>query len=182
MKMALCDLCRVGRCRLTVGAMRRVVVFTAIALGAAVFAPGVGERDRSESAAIGAIRAVVSAEKAYAAMTGGYDTLECLATSSCIPGIDQDRRRFLDPSLATSRRIRGYHLAFHRGPEAGNGGRKVSATAMTRFAVVALPAAPGAASRRAFCGDDSGSIYLTPGDRVPRVSGGRCLDKEHPLP
>lgn len=163
--------------------MRRTIACSAIMLGAALFAPPVGERDRSESAAIGAVRAVVSAEASYAVLNGGYyDTLECLTTSACIPGIGQDQRPFLDPSLAASRRPRGYRLEFHPGPEAeGGAGREVSATAMTRFALVAVPVAAGAGPRRAFCGDDSGSIYLTSGGQVPRVAAGRCLDREHPL-
>lgn len=163
--------------------MRRIVAYAAIMLGAALFAPSIGERDRSESAAIGAIRAVVSAQKAYAAETGGYyDTLECLAMASCVAGIRKDQKPYLDPLLAGARRTGVYRIEFHPGPEAERGaGKGVSPTAMTRFAIVAVPVAAGAGPGRAFCGDDSGSIYFTSGGRVPRVAAGRCLDREHPL-
>ena len=159
------------------GGVRRaaavVVLLCALALGA----PGVGEPDRPESTALGVIRAIQSGELAYAAINGGYyDTLECVAGPSCVPGV-RSARAFVDPDLAAARERRGYRFEFHAGPAPAPGSdERRSRSAVTRFAVVAIPLAAQAAEHRAFCGDDTGAIYFTRVGTVPRVEGGRCLD------
>jgi hypothetical protein len=95
--------------------MRRTAATAAIVLALIVFAPRAGEPDRSESIAIGTLRAVVSGEKAYASAHNGYfDTPACLAALSCIPGTDRLERPYLAPNLATGLERRGYQVQFHR--------------------------------------------------------------------
>lgn len=121
--------------------MRRTAATAAIVLALIVFAPRAGEPDRSESIGIGTLRAVVSGEKAYASAHNGYfDTPACLAALSCIPGTDWLERPYLPPNLATGLLERlGYHVHFHPGPTAKRESGKQSPTAMTRFAVAAVP-------------------------------------------
>jgi len=58
-----------------------------VLFGCLLWAPRVGERDRTESGAIAVVRAIVSGELAYASRNEGYfDTLPCLESGSCSPG------------------------------------------------------------------------------------------------
>jgi hypothetical protein len=165
--------------------MRRTAATAAIVLALIVFAPRAGEPDRSESIAIGTLRAVVSGEKAYASAHNGYfDTPACLAALSCIPGTGRVERPYLAPNLAnvaTGLERRGYQVQFHPGPTAERESGKQSPTAMTRFAVAAVPTDPMTSRRRAFCADDRGTIYVTTSGTGPNVDIGRCLDTSSPL-
>jgi hypothetical protein len=133
--------------------------------------------------AIGTLRAVVSGEQAYASVNDGYfDTLECLATPSCITGTGRAFQPFLPPGVITAMEHRGYRLEFHAGPKAERESRRgTSPSAMSRFAVVAVPASAETARRRVLCADDRGTIYVTSGGMRPRVSVGRCLETASPL-
>lgn len=164
-------------------AMRRTAAASAIVLALIVFAPRAGEPDRSESSAIITLRAVVTGEKAYASANDGYfDTLACLMTPSCITGTDRGLGPFLAPDVAGWLDRRGYRVEFEPGPKAEReSGHQKSPSAMTRFAVVAVPTTAEAAGRRAFCTDDRETIYVTPGGTRPRVDAGRCLDTSWPL-
>ena len=151
--------------------------------GVVVLAPRVGERDRTEANVIGALRAIVTGELAYESANGGYyETLSCLSSQSCIPGRVGGPYVFLDPALAASREWRGYRLEFHAGPPPENqSARPRSASAMTRFALAAVPVDTADARRRAYCADDRQTIYFTPAGTVPRVESGRCLDTNNPV-
>ena len=73
-----------------------------------------------------------------------------------------------------------YQVQFHPGPTAERESGKQSPTAMTRFAVAAVPTDPMTSRRRAFCADDWGTIYVTTSGTGP-VDIGRCLDTSSPL-
>jgi hypothetical protein len=162
--------------------VRRTVAAAALVLALIVFAPRAGEPDRTESIAIGTLRAVVSGEKAYASANNGYfDTPACLAAPSCVPGTDRRVQPFLAPGVATGSERRGYQVQFHPGPKAERESARQSPTAMTRFAVVAVPTDPITSRRRAFCADDRGTIYVTAGGTRPHVDVGRCLDTSSPF-
>jgi hypothetical protein len=156
--------------------MKSVAATALVAVCAVVLAEQrVGRPERAESAAIGLIRAIVSAESAYATMYGYYDTLECLATLTCTPGV-RAGGSLLDRELAVTRTRGGYRFELHAGPP-----RRFdttvsgSPTAMTQFAVVAVPERPDR-TRRAFCADDRGVIYVTRAGDDPEVAEGRCVD------
>jgi len=164
--------------------MRRAAVVLAVILGFAVFAPRVGERDRSELNVVSALRAIVSGELAYASMNHGYyNTLSCLAVpSSCAPGLRGEQQAFLDPELAAAREWYGYRLEFHDGPRGQPSSDPLkSRSGMTSFAVVAIPVKVATVERRSFCTDDRQLIYFTRPPSVPRVEAGRCLDTANPL-
>jgi hypothetical protein len=148
---------------------------TAVALFAAVFwAPRIGEPDRTEAGAIAAVRAIISAELAYASFNNGYfDTLHCLESGSCAPR-QLPRGPFLEPHFSTRER-RGYRVEFHAGPKPESPRDRVSPSAMTGFAVVAIPSNPQL-QHRSFCGDNRGTIYLVGSGAMPLVESGRCVD------
>ena len=163
--------------------VRRSTVAAAIVVTLLVCAPRVGEPDRTESMAVGMLRAIVSGEEAYASVNDGYfDTPGCLATPSCVSGAGRSPGPFLAPSVISGLDRRGYHIQFEPGPKAEREpGSDRSPSAMTGFAVVAIPTTPMALRHRAFCADDRGTIYVTAGATRPDTARGRCLDTSSPL-
>ena len=152
-------------------------ITVAIALGSVVLAaPRVGERDNSEARAIGMIRAVTSAETAYAAFHGErYTILDCLAHRAC-SGLG-DGALFLERGWATTREQDGFHFEFFAGPGAATD----TPSAITSFAIVAVPRDAGRRTRRAFCADDRAVVYESPPGITPRVARGRCVDTSKPF-
>jgi type IV pilus assembly protein PilA len=130
----------------------------------------------NESAAIGDVRTVISAQSAYAAANGGhYDTLECLGTpNSCIPRYSGPT--FLDPTLTSGQPKNGYTRVLHLGPppQEGDVNQPVSPTSVTSYAYVAVPVQRGQTGVRAFCGDARGIICYTIGGDEPDVVDGEC--------
>ncbi len=155
---------------------RRTTVALVALCAVVLMSAHVGESDRTESSAIGTVRAILAGELTYASMNEGYyGTFECLASASCSGGV-VGVGTFLDRELAATKQRRGYRFEFHAGPSAESGqDQRRSRSALTRFAVVATPMNAGT-QRRAFCGDDTGVIYFTMGETMPRVEAGRCLD------
>jgi hypothetical protein len=167
-----------ARARCLHDGIKRAAVSVVVLCTFALTSARVGEGDRTEPRAIGAIRAILSGESAYASVHGFYNTLECLSSPSCIPGVES-QERFLQPYLAVAQERQGYRFDFHAGPKVEPGSDAPrSPSAMTRFAVVAIPLD---SRRRAFCGDDRGFIYFTTGGSMPRVDRGRCLDTGSPI-
>jgi hypothetical protein len=157
---------------------RRRIVAAAVVLGLFVLlAPRIGERHGSEAHAISSIRAIVSAELAFASMNSGrYGLLECLADRSCRPST-VSQPWLLESRLAAAADRNGYRFEFHPYPDALRL-EPSPRVRLTRFAVVAVSLDAG---NKGFCGDDRQVIYVT-NDRVaPRVDGGRCLDTRTPL-
>jgi hypothetical protein len=163
--------------------VRRTAAASTIVLALIVFAPRAGEPDRTESIAVGTLRAIVSGEKAYASANDGYfDTPACLTLPSCIPGTARGSRPYLALGVIIGLERRGYQIEFEPGPKAERGsGKQRSPSAMTGFAVVAIPTTPMTSRRRAFCADDRETIYVTSGGTRPAIVAGRCFDTSSPL-
>ena len=162
-------------------ALRRVGAALAVAAAVAVFAPRVGEPDRHEACAIGWIRPVQHWERVHARAHGGaYATLACLADPECAPEVHRQELP-VDLDFIKAQHSCGYRIEFFAGPKAESRGREERfGRALTRFAVVAVPADPSS-GRRAFCGDDRSEIFYTKDGRPPRVADGRCLDTSHQI-
>lgn len=114
-----------------------------------------------ESAAIGAVRELIRAERAYASAAGGaYASLDCLASrGECLPGAEVPVFQHRDEAM-------GYRRSFYAGPEAPSVG--TSRPGLRTFAYVAVPMRPGFTGIRAFCGDDTGEIrYAENAGRPP---------------
>ena len=132
----------------------------------------------NESATIGDLRTVISAEAAYTASNAGFpDSLECLAAPTrCIPGYPDSAPIFLDTPFANPTR-HGYRFRFVAGPAAAEQappGVRISPSSLTRFAYVAEPVAAGQTGVRAFCAEASGIICTSPDGRIHDAGDGAC--------
>lgn len=137
----------------------------------------------NEVASIGDARTVISAETAYQATYGSYDTLQCLADPTACAAGRSGATAFLDAELARATVKSGYRRSFHPGPaaaEAGTGSH--SASAVESFAYVAEPLQPNRTGVRSFCGDATGIVCAQAGGSMPAISDGRCPDSCMPLP
>lgn len=131
----------------------------------------------NESATIGDIRTVISAEAAYQSYNGGfYDSLECLGTpASCIP--DYNGPTFLDGAIASGLPKSGYRRTMHLGPppDTAPEGAAISPSSVTTYAYVAVPINGGQTGVRGFCGDANGIICYTQDGSEPDVADGACV-------
>ena len=138
----------------------------------------------NESATIGDVRTVISAQAAYQSSNAGfYDSLECLAAPSrCIPSYPASGPTFLGSELTLPVKT-GYRRSFHAGPPADSDrvGATSSRSSLTSYAYVAEPATFGQTGVRAFCGDATGVVCATPDGRMPEIAGGRCPSDCRPL-
>jgi hypothetical protein len=130
----------------------------------------------NESAALGDIRALISAEATYASANSGYyDKLECLAQpQDCIPGPSAPSQAMIDALMANTTPRRGYEFSLHVGPAPQESGKPASPSSVTSFAYVAVPVKAGNTGQRAFCGDEAGVIRFATDGSAPTIFGGRC--------
>lgn len=162
-----------------------LAVLLGLGLLAVVLPPPRSRVSANESATIGDLRAVISAQAAYSSVNGGYfDTLHCLVTpSGCIPGYGPQAPTFLDSTLLNEVKS-GYQRAFHPGPRASpraDLAAKVSPSSIERWAYAAVPATPGKTGLRSFCGDESGMIWYTVEEKPLEVRDARCPPNLTPL-
>jgi hypothetical protein len=122
----------------------------------------------NESAAIGDLRTVISAEAAYQSANNGlYGEIGCLsAPATCVKGYTGPQ--FIDEQLASLAVKGGYKRAFHPGKR---GGRPRS---LQGYAYTAVPAEPGKTGSRSFCGEGSGVIRVDPKGGDIKPVGGVC--------
>jgi hypothetical protein len=137
-----------------------------------------GPPPRFESAVIGDMRTVVSAQAAYQGVNGGYadGALSCLARpAACIPGYGGFPPRFLDDELASLRQRKGYRRFFHPGPRPEEVPRSSSPTSVRTWAYVAVPVDPDYTGGRGFCTDSRGYIcFKTDGTPPSLRPDGTC--------
>ena len=129
----------------------------------------------NEAAAVGDLRAVISAQIAYSMSNGSaYDELRCLAEpAQCLAGYTGPN--FVDTSVTQSEKT-GYRRKFHPGPKAPKAKDVKSASSITSFAMTAVPIRIGETGQRGFCADDRGIICFTADGSEPSTKGGQCAD------
>jgi hypothetical protein len=135
-------------------------------------------RPRNESAAIGDIRALLSAQYTYQSANGGHfdGDLECLLRPvACIPGYPPDAPSFLGEDIASLAPGQGYQPAFHPGPPPEPIPPQSSPSSVTTWAYITTPTAPGYSGIRSFCGDSTGQICARgDGSAPPLREDGTC--------
>jgi prepilin-type N-terminal cleavage/methylation domain-containing protein len=145
-----------------------LIVVAIIGIIAAIAIPSLirARVSANESATIGDIRTVISAEAAYHSANGGfYGTITCLTAPSdaaCIPSYPATAPTFLDSQLSFLSAKSGYERSFEESAIPGGIGC---------YAYHATPSVPNQTGVRGFAGDCSGRICYTPaGTIVPTVT------------
>ena len=160
--------------------MVELVILVAIAgVVAAVVLPLLarGRVAANESATIGDIRTLISAQAAYRTVNSGfYDAnLECLTLPSwpgCIPSYPTSAPTFLDSTLASQMSKAGYHRSFQPGPFPPLIPATASPTSVLVYRYDATPATPGVTGVRGFAGaSDERICFTADGAPVPAGAG-----------
>lgn len=153
-----------------------LIVVAIIAIIAAVAIPALlrARVSSNESATIGDMRAVLTAQAAYHSVNGGfYDgNLSCLAApQGCIPSYPAAAPMFLDSNMASLGTKSGYDRLFAGGTAVVE--PNLSPTSVSSFKYDARPTVVGQTGIRGFGGDHSGRLCYTPdGTIVPAAPGG----------
>jgi type IV pilus assembly protein PilA len=159
-----------------------LIVVAIIGIIAAIAIPSLlrARVSANESATIGDIRTVISAQAAYQSANGGwYDgNLTCLgvAGSTCIPNYPTNAPTFLDSNIANQLAKSGYNRSFESGPQPSPLSGLSSATSVSAYAYLASPVNQGQTGVRAFGGDSSGVLCFTPDGTIPPTTGSGALD------
>jgi type IV pilus assembly protein PilA len=146
-----------------------LIVVAIIGIIAAIAIPSLlrARVSANESATIGDIRSMISAEAAYHSADGGYyGTLDCLLVPSgagCIPAYSSGAPTFIDSQIASLNAKSGYDRSFFPLTLPAGLGCYVYQT---------TPSAQDKTGVRGFSGDCSGVICYTPdGTPVPQSGG-----------
>ena len=127
---------------------------------------------KNESAAIGDVRTVISAEAAFRSMAGNYGSPECLAAPSsagCVAGYPATAPTFVDSSIGSLRTKGGYERAFVAGIPSPT---EKSPRGVGTYCYSAFPATVGQTGVRSFAGDQTGRICFDPEGRSLCTAGG----------
>ena len=158
-----------------------LIVVAIIGIIAAIAIPSLlrARVSSNESATIGDIRTLISAQAAYQGTNGGYyeGALTCMSKKGgCVPGAPSATSpTYLDKVLALQQPKSGYSRFFQPGniptdPEVQGG--SLSATSRVGYAYVAVPLNQGQTGVRGFGGDSSGILCFTPDGTKPTVTTG----------
>jgi len=116
----------------------------------------------NEAAAIGDVRAVISAQATFQSVAGNYGSLECLTAPSspgCIVGYPPAAPSFVDPSLGSLATKSGYQRVFLTG---ANYPTEKSPRGFSTYCYSAVPVTAGQTGVRSFGGDHTGRICFDP--------------------
>jgi type IV pilus assembly protein PilA len=152
-----------------------LIVVAIIGIIAAIAIPSLmrARISANESATIGDIRTVISAQAAYHSANGGWyaSNMMCLSTpattAGCIPSYPANGPTFLDPTIAGQRAKSGYNRSFEAPPVSVNTAIAGTASANS-YTYSAWPVTSGQSGVRAFAGDNSGVICYTPNASAAR--------------
>src|SRR5687767_7309218 len=149
-----------------------LIVVAIIGIIAAIAIPSLlrARVSANESATLGDMRTLISAQAAYHAANGGfYGPLTCLVEPSgpnCIPSYPVGGPIFLDSQLASLNPKSGYGRSFQPGPPTG------VRQDMPCYAYHATPVTAGQTGVRGFGADCSGLICFTSdGTAIPSNNG-----------
>ncbi len=162
-----------------------LIVVAIIGIIAAIAIPSLlrARVSANESATLGDIRTLISAQAAYqSANSGFYDgNLSCLTSPStgCIPSYPTIAPTFLDSQLASQQAKSGYNRLFTFGALFA-GVPTASPTSTAVYAYDATPVVIGQTGVRGFAADSSGRICFTNDGSSPGINNGvlpgTCLD------
>ena len=157
-----------------------LIVVAIIGIIAAIAIPSLlrARVSANESATVGDIRSVISAQAAYqSAAFGLYGDMTCLATpSGCISMYSTAAPTFVDTTIANLITKSGYNRSFENGLAANNPPPQILGGALDGFLYAATPATQDQTGVRGFAGDSSGRICFTQDGNLPPLDGNNMLD------
>ena len=152
-----------------------LIVVAIIGIIAAIAIPSLlrARVSANESATIGDIRTVISAQAAFQSANGGWYTgaMTCLnqvAAGTCIPSYPTNAPTFVDSSIASLGAKSGYARSFGPGATPNPLNTLVSGTlSVASYVYLATPVSQGQTGVRGFGGDASGVLCFTPSGAAP---------------
>jgi prepilin-type N-terminal cleavage/methylation domain-containing protein len=160
-----------------------LIVVAIIGIIAAIAIPSLlrARVSANESATIGDIRTVISAQAAYQSANGGwYDgSISCLtiAGATCIPNYPSTAPTFLDSNIGALAAKSGYNRSFEPGSKPSPLLTTISSgTSVASYAYLTSPVNQGQTGVRGFGGDSSGVLCFTPAGGIPPTNGSGALD------
>jgi prepilin-type N-terminal cleavage/methylation domain-containing protein len=150
-----------------------LIVVAIIGIIAAIAIPSLlrARVSANESATVGDVRTVISAQAAYqSANAGWYDgEISCLATAGpqCIPNYPTNAPTFLDSNIAGLIPKSGYNRSFEPGLQPNPLSPLASGTQVSSYAYLASPVNQGQTGVRGFGGDSSGVLCFTADGTTP---------------
>jgi len=146
-----------------------LIVVAIIGIIAAIAIPSLlrARVSANESATIGDIRTVISAQAAYQSANGGWysSTITCLNVptgAGCVPNYPAGAPTFVDAAIATLASKSGYNRSFEPGGTITANTSVTGSSSTTSYAYLTIPSNVGQTGVRAFGGDASGVICFTP--------------------
>jgi prepilin-type N-terminal cleavage/methylation domain-containing protein len=147
-----------------------LIVVAIIGIIAAIAIPSLlrARVSANESATVGDIRSVISAEAAYHSAAGGnYGTLACLLAptgAGCIPNYPPTAPTFIDSLIGSMNSKSGYSRTMDESAAVPGG--------LACYVYHATPLSQGQTGVRGLAGDCSGRVCITPdGTPVPSAAG-----------
>jgi type IV pilus assembly protein PilA len=159
-----------------------LIVVAIIGIIAAIAIPSLlrARVSANESATIGDIRTIISAQAAYHSANGGWyeGSIECLLAPSngCIPSYPTNSPTFIDSQLASLQAKSGYNRSFGGGTTPTVNASVHSTTSVTSYVYWATPTSPGQTGVRGFAGDSSGALCFSPNGDEAATTGDILLD------
>jgi prepilin-type N-terminal cleavage/methylation domain-containing protein len=159
-----------------------LIVVAIIGIIAAIAIPSLlrARVSANESATIGDIRSVISAQAAYSSTNGGlYEgDFTCLVDPfNCIPAYPTTSPTFLDSQIAALTAKSGYNrTSYALAPPAGLNSATQSPSSTAAYSYTATPLAQGQTGVRGFGGDSSGVLCTTPDGAEPARTAAEALD------
>ena len=154
-----------------------LIVVAIIGIIAAIAIPGLlrARMSGNEASAIGSMRAITSAEAAYAsAGSGGYASSLAVLALPCAGGT----AGFISPDLNVNGVVKsGYtiNLAGATGAVTTVGPDCNNTATVSNYFATAIPAQVGTTGQRAFATNATGTIFFTPAGTAPPETGGVAL-------
>jgi type IV pilus assembly protein PilA len=157
-----------------------LIVVAIIGIIAAIAIPSLlrARVSANESATIGDIRTVISAQAAYQSANGGFyagamSCLNAVVPGTCIPSYPTNAPTFLDSQLASQLAKSGYNRSFQSGGVVSPLNTAISGTNSTAaYAYLTSPVSVGQTGVRGFGGDHSGVLCFTTNGLAPASTTG----------
>jgi prepilin-type N-terminal cleavage/methylation domain-containing protein len=158
-----------------------LIVVAIIGIIAAIAIPSLlrARVSANESATIGDIRTVISAQAAYQSANGGWYTgaITCLSApatgqATCIPNYPVGSPTFLDTAITSLMAKSGYSRSFDPGTTVAVTSAVSGTSSVANYAYGAIPVTQGQTGVRGFGGDASGVLCFNADGAVYPVNNG----------